>query len=123
METKDILLCGVGGQGTVLASKLLAQCAINRGLGAHGRNDRHGPARRLRRQPRAHRRGRVAAHSGARGGPDLAFEPAEAVRCLRYLKPGGAVVTNSRAIKPVTDSLGSYSGDAMLGYLRENIET
>mgnify|MGYP003254055810 CR=1 FL=1 len=35
METKDILLCGVGGQGTVLASKLLAQCAINRGLGAH----------------------------------------------------------------------------------------
>ena len=29
METKDILLCGVGGQGTVLASKLLAQCAIN----------------------------------------------------------------------------------------------
>ena len=35
METRNILLCGVGGQGTVLASKLLAQCAINRGLGAH----------------------------------------------------------------------------------------
>lgn len=52
----------------------------------------------------------------------LAFEPAEAVRCLRYLKPGGAVVANSRAIKPVTDSLsGSYSGDAMLAYLRGNI--
>ena len=45
------------------------------------------------------------------------------MRCLRYLKPGGAVVANSRAIKPVTDSLsGSYSGDAMLAYLRENIE-
>ena len=28
---KDILVCGVGGQGTVLASRILAQCAMNRG--------------------------------------------------------------------------------------------
>ena len=123
METKDILLCGVGGQGTVLASKLLAQCAINRGLGAHtAETIRHGPARRLRRQPRAHRRGRVAAHSGARGGPDLAFEPAEAVRCLRYLAGRRGRHEQPRD-QAGTDSLGSYSGDAMLGYLRENIET
>ena len=113
METRNILLCGVGGQGTVLASKLLAQCAINRGMAQRG--------------------GCVVSHVriGAAASPlipehaadlILAFEPAEAVRCLRYLKPGGAVVANSRAIKPVTDSLsGSYSGDAMLAYLRENI--
>ena len=123
METRNILLCGVGGQGTVLASKLLAQCAINRGLGAH-------TAETI---GMAQRGGCVVSHVriGAAASPlipehaadlILAFEPAEAVRCLRDLKPGGAVVANSRAIKPVTDSLsGSYSGDAMLAYLRENI--
>ena len=120
METRNILLCGVGGQGTVLASKLLAQCAINRGLGAH-------TAETI---GMAQRGGCVVSHVriGAAASPlipehaadlILAFEPAEG---LRYLKPGGAVVANSRAIKPVTDSLsGSYSGDAMLAYLRENI--
>ena len=111
METRNILLCGVGGQGTVLASKLLAQCAINRGLGAH-------TAETI---GMAQRGGCVVSHVriGAAASP---LEPAEAVRCLRYLKPGGAVVANSRAIKPVTDSLsGSYSGDAMLAYLRGNI--
>ena len=108
----------------MLASKLLAQCAINRGLGAH-------TAETI---GMAQRGGCVVSHVriGAAASPlipehaadlILAFEPAEAVRCLRYLEPGGAVVTNSRAIKPVTDSLsGSYSGDAMLAYLRENIE-
>ena len=114
----------MGGQGTVLASKLLAQCAINRGLGA----------RTAETIGMAQRGGCVVSHVriGASASPlipehtadlILAFEPAEAVRCLRYLKPSGAVVTNSRAIKPVTDSLsGSYSGEVMLDYLRAQVE-
>ncbi len=124
METRNILLCGVGGQGTVLASKLLAQCAINRGVGA----------RTAETIGMAQRGGCVVSHVriGALSSPlipehtadlILAFEPAEAVRCLRYLKPDGAVVTNRRAIKPVTDSLsGSYSGEAMLDYLRAQVQ-
>lgn len=124
MDTRNILLCGVGGQGTVLASKILAQCAINRGVGA----------RTAETIGMAQRGGCVVSHVriGDAASPlmpertaDLiiAFEPAEAVRCLRYLKPGGAVVTNRRAIKPVTDSLsGSYSGADMLRYLEENVK-
>lgn len=124
MKTMNILLCGVGGQGTVLASKILAQCAINRGLGA----------RTAETIGMAQRGGCVVSHVriGEAFSPlipehtadlILAFEPAEAVRCLRYLKPGGAVVVNQRAIKPVTDSLsGSYSGSDMLDYLRANVE-
>ena len=42
----------------------------------------------------------------------IGFEPAEAVRCLPYLKNGGTVVVSSKAVMPVTASLGmgSYSG-------------
>ena len=116
METMNILLCGVGGQGTVLASKLLAQCAIDRGVPAH-------TAETI---GMAQRGGCVVSHVriGEAYSPlipehtaDLiiAFEPAEAVRCLNYLKPNGAVIVNRRAIKPVTDSLsGHYSGEDML---------
>ena len=51
----------------------------------------------------------------------IAFEPGEAVRALPYLCAGGAVVVCNETVKPVTDSLsgGSYSGDVMLGILRE----
>lgn len=66
METKRYLLCGVGGQGTVLASKLLAlQCAINRGL-AHTAETigmSAGAAAASRQPLQAHRRGLPAAHS------------------------------------------------------------
>lgn len=124
MNTMNILLCGVGGQGTVLASKILAQCAMNRGLSAH-------TAETI---GMAQRGGCVVSHVriGDMASPlipercadlILAFEPAEAVRCLRYLKPGGAVVANRRAIKPVTDSLqGQYDGEEMLRWLEKNAE-
>jgi indolepyruvate ferredoxin oxidoreductase beta subunit len=59
------------------------------------------------------------------GGADviIGFEPAEAVRCLSYLKPGGTVIVNSKAIKPVTSALGGapYEGGEMLAYLKNNI--
>ena len=55
----------------------------------------------------------------------IGFEPAEAVRCLPYLKNGGTVVVSSKAVLPVTASLGmgSYSGsEDMLGYLDNKTE-
>lgn len=121
----NILLCGVGGQGTVLASKILAQCAIGRGTSA----------RTAETIGMAQRGGCVTSH--VRLGDDvfsplipegtadliIAFEPAEAVRSLKYLAPGGAVVVNRRAVKPVTDSLaGGYRGADMLAYLEQNVE-
>lgn len=126
MKTMNILLCGVGGQGTVLASKILAQCAINRGLSAH-------TAETI---GMAQRGGCVVSHVRIGDGaaspliPEhmadliIAFEPAEAVRCLRYLKPGGTVIANRRAIKPVTDSLqGQYDGEEMVRWLEKNVES
>ena len=54
----------------------------------------------------------------------IGFEPAEAVRCLPYLKEEGVVVTTKKAIKPVTASLSgsSYDGTEMIDYLTRNQE-
>ena len=60
------------------------------------------------------------------GSADLliGFEPAEAVRCLPYLREGGTVVVSSKAIKPVTASLSGsdYNGAEMLAFLKQQVE-
>lgn len=120
---KSILLAGVGGQGTVLASKLIAQAAIDLGLSA----------RTAETIGMAQRGGCVVSHVRIgeaysplipKGKADIiiGFEPAEAVRCLPYLKEGGVIVTTKKAIKPVTASLSgsSYDGTEMIDYLTKN---
>ena len=54
----------------------------------------------------------------------LAFEPAEAVRCLPYLKEGGTVIVSSKTVKPVTATLSgsTYEETEMLEYLKKNVE-
>ena len=93
---KDILLCGVGGQGTVLASKLIASAAMHLGNTAHSAET----------IGMAQRGGSVTSHIriGNRafspliplGKADiiLAFEPSEAVRNLCYLKQDGIVTVS-----------------------------
>ena len=117
----DILLCGVGGQGTVLASKLLAQCAMNAGL----------PVRTAETIGMAQRGGcvlspvRIGSDAAAPliplGAADLivAFEPAEAVRALPYLKENGAAVVNTRPLQAVT---GTYDETEMLAHLKETVK-
>jgi len=121
----NCILAGVGGQGTVLASKLMAQCAMNQGL----------KVRTAETIGMAQRGGCVVSH--VRMGEDIhspliplksadvliGFEPAEAVRSLSYLKEAGTVVVSQRAIKPVTDSLSktNYEGDEMLKYLSSHV--
>ena len=122
----NILLCGVGGQGTVLASKLLAATAGGAGKVVHsaetiGMAQRGGPVT-------SHVRIGEDAYSPLipKGSADLiiAFEPAEAVRNLDYLKKDGAVIVNEECIKPVTESLHptGYNGTEMTGYLKSNIK-
>ena len=57
------------------------------------------------------------------GSADLlmAFEPAEAVRNLKYLRSSGIVIVNTDAVKPVTESLrpSGYEAQSMVDYLRE----
>lgn len=106
----NILLAGVGGQGTVLAAKVLAQAAQDKGW----------KVRTAETIGMAQRGGSVVSHVRmgnegeavhapllAQQSADavIAFEPAEAARVLPFLKPGGLVVTASTAVQPVTASL------------------
>ncbi len=125
---KNCILAGVGGQGTVLASKLIAQTAMEAGKFA----------RTAETIGMAQRGGSVVSHVriGERaeevhspllphGSADLliGFEPAEAVRALPYLKKGGAAVVSSKAVQPVTATLSgkSYDAEEVLSYLRKTV--
>lgn len=124
---KSCLLCGVGGQGTVLASRILAQAAMNRDLFA----------RTAETIGMAQRGGCVVSHVRFGKAEDVAsplipfgkadviigFEPGEAVRCLPYLKKDGVVIVCKKAVQPVTASLSDsdYTADAMLEYLKKKV--
>ncbi|MBE6758269.1 MAG: pyruvate ferredoxin oxidoreductase [Ruminococcaceae bacterium] len=119
----NVLLAGVGGQGTVLASRLIAAAALARGEIAHtaetiGMAQRGGSVV-------SHVRIGVGAHSPRipHGTADvlIGFEPAEAVRALPYLKAGGTAVVCTAAVKPVTDALNDsgYEAETMLDYLKK----
>lgn len=124
-ENINCLLCGVGGQGTVLASKLIALAAMRRG----------DSVRTSETIGMAQRGGCVVSH--VRTGENIAsplipkhsanvmiaFEPAEAVRCLDYLAPGGAVIVNKRAVMPITVNFGGadYDVDEILSFLGKNV--
>ena len=121
----NCILAGVGGQGTVLASKLIAAAAMNKGLFS----------RTAETIGMAQRGGCVVSHVRIgdeihspmipKGSADviIGFEPAEAVRCLPYLKEGGTVIVSTKAIKPVTASLSGdhYNGEEMIDYLKRTV--
>ena len=119
---KDILLCGVGGQGTVLASKLIASAAMLGGDMVHSA-ETIGMAQRGGSVTSHVRIGEAYSPLIPFGSADMimAFEPAEAVRNLCYLKKDGIVIVNSVPVKPVTESLHDtgYDGTEMISYLRK----
>lgn len=107
---RNVLLTGVGGQGTVLAAKMLAQAAQAKGW----------QVRTAETIGMAQRGGSVVSHVRmgdggeevvaplvARGTADVivAFEPAEAARVLSYLAPDGVVVSATTSIQPITAAL------------------
>ena len=124
-RSTDIILAGVGGQGAVLASKLLARAAMGRGL----------PVKTAETIGMAQRGGSVFSHvrlgEGAasplvgRGRADaiVAFEPAEAVRQLPFLRQGGMVVTSDVPVVPVSAATGgpAYDLPAIMSYLRDRV--
>lgn len=123
---KDIILCGVGGQGTVLASRLISAAAMAADL----------PVMSAETIGMAQRGGSVFSHLRigggvcspmiARGEADLilGFEPGEAVRMLPFLKPDGQVVVSARPVMPVTAALSGteYNAGAMLDFLRSRVK-
>jgi indolepyruvate ferredoxin oxidoreductase, beta subunit len=105
----DILMVGVGGQGIILASDVMAEVALAMGLDVK-KTDTLGMAQRG---------GSVTSHlrigdkvwspliSPAEADIVLAFEKLEAARWVNYLKPGGLTIINDLAIPPLSISLGT----------------
>ena len=103
MRDLDILIVGVGGQGTVLASKICGFVAEAAGMDVklseiHGMSQRGGSVVTHVRMGK-----KVYSPLIAEGKADiiLAFEELEALRWLSFLKPDGKVVLNTQKILPM----------------------
>ncbi|MBQ9066648.1 MAG: indolepyruvate oxidoreductase subunit beta [Clostridia bacterium] len=103
MDTRSILIVGVGGQGTLLASRLLGRTLLARGYDVkisevHGMSQRGGSVVTYVRYGDA-----VASPIVEKGEADiiLSFEELEAARWLPYLKKGGKIVVNTQCMDPM----------------------
>jgi len=117
MRMTNILIVGVGGQGTLLASKVLGNLALQKGCDVKV-SEVHGMAQRGGSVVTHVRFGeRVHAPIIGEGGADfiLAFEKLEALRYLNYLRPGGTVIVNDREIPPMPVVMGAarYPDDVL----------
>ncbi|MGB7544375.1 MAG: indolepyruvate oxidoreductase subunit beta [Methanothrix sp.] len=108
-ETKCIVLVGVGGQGILLASEILAQAAMLEGYEVKT-NEVHGMAQRGGSVVAQVRYGPVVySPLVARGSAQVlgALEQIEALRFADFLRPEGLAVVNAQAIVPVSVSSGA----------------
>ncbi len=104
METKNILLCGVGGQGTILASKVLSTALVDAGYDVK-MSEVHGMAQRGGSVTTQVRYGdNVHSPIIGKGAADIlvSFESMEALRYLEQLKPSGVAVVNDYKIPSTT---------------------
>lgn len=124
----DCIVVGVGGQGVVLASRLVADACMARGSFV----------RTAETIGMSQRGGSVASHVRVAPSPAdlpssmvpagaadllLAFEPGEALRAFDRLGPCGAAVVSSRPVVSASVASGGYDGRAQLGWLAERLGT
>lgn len=108
MPIFNIVIAGVGGQGVLMASKVLAESALASGMDVK-QNEVHGMAQRGGSVISFVRMGeQVASPVVMPGTADLliSFEPLEALRYIHYLKPGGRLVYSKVSINPSTVAAG-----------------
>ena len=103
METRNIMIVGVGGQGSLLASKLLGHLLLARGFDVkvsevHGMSQRGGSVVTYVRYGE-----KVCSPIIDKGEADLivSFEMLEAARYTSFLKPGGQVIVSNQQIDPM----------------------
>ena len=103
METKNIMIVGVGGQGSLLASKLLGRLMLSKGYDIkvselHGMSQRGGSVVTYVRYG-----DKVYSPIIDKGEADfiISFEMLEAARWTEYLKPNGKIITNTQQINPM----------------------
>jgi indolepyruvate ferredoxin oxidoreductase beta subunit len=113
----SVLIVGVGGQGTILAGKVLASAAMLSGLDVK-MSETHGMAQRGGSVVTQVRFGReVWSPVIDPGEVDhiLAFEQLEALRWSHYLRPGGVIVVSTQTVNPMPVLLGTatYPADVL----------
>lgn len=103
MKTTNIMIVGVGGQGSLLASRILGHVFISKGYDVkvsevHGMSQRGGTVITYVKYGE-----KVYSPTIAEGDADfiIAFEKLEALRHIPFLKKGGVVVTNTQEIMPM----------------------
>jgi len=102
-QTTNILIVGVGGQGTLLSSRIIAQVAVQMGYDVKV-SEVHGMAQRGGSVVTQVRYGeKIYSPIIKKGDADviLAFEKIEAARWLDYLKPDGLVIINNERVNPL----------------------
>ena len=109
METKNVMIVGVGGQGSLLASKLLGRLLLTKGYDikvseVHGMSQRGGSVVTYVRFGE-----KVYSPVIDLGQADfiVSFELLEAARWTTYLKPGGKLITNTQQINPMPVIIGA----------------
>ncbi|GAB6157053.1 indolepyruvate oxidoreductase subunit beta [Desulfotomaculum varum] len=119
----DILIAGVGGQGNVLASRILARAAMEAGLPVRtseviGMAQREGV---VMSQVRMGQGDYSALIPSGQADVLLGLELAETVRAINKLKKGAVVLTNTATIQPVSVSLGlaTYDTRQLTAFLQE----
>lgn len=108
-HNKNIMIVGVGGQGTLLASRILGNAVIGAGLDVkvsevHGMSQRGGSVVTYVKYGE-----KVQSPIVDKGSADiiLAFEELEAYRSLPYLKKGGRMIVNTQQINPMPVIIGA----------------
>ncbi|MBE6983866.1 MAG: indolepyruvate oxidoreductase subunit beta [Ruminococcaceae bacterium] len=109
MKTQNVMIVGVGGQGSLLASKLLGRLLLNKGYDikvseVHGMSQRGGSVVTYVRFG-----DKVYSPVIDKGQADfiVSFELLEAARWTEYLKPGGRIITNTQKINPMPVIIGA----------------
>ena len=124
--TLDIVIVGVGGQGTLLASKIIGHLAVRLGYDVkvsevHGMSQRGGSVITYLRLGTD-----VHAPLVEQQGADyiLAFEQLEALRVLPYLKDTGCLIVNTQRILPLPVIIGAaeYPGDIISDFQDSGVD-
>lgn len=108
MNNLSLLLVGVGGQGTILASKVITDVALASGLDVK-MSEVHGMAQRggsVVTQVKIGEKVHSPLVEKGEAQAILAFEQLEALRWLEYLQPKGEVIVNLQVIEPMPVIIG-----------------
>ncbi|GHV86573.1 pyruvate:ferredoxin (flavodoxin) oxidoreductase [Spirochaetia bacterium] len=136
----NIIIAGLGGQGTILVSRLIGEAAVTAGFDVRG-SETIGMAQRggsVISHLRIHKPSPGSASGAGRAsgaGSEIysplippfnadmviAFEAGEAIRAADFLKPGGSLVVCNRIIKPVTGGE-SYTKEPLFAWLSANVK-